>query len=192
MAATLFGARISAHVAERAFGVLSAAGLSRIGQMRHVPTADLIAMLDAGGYARYDMRTADRLLELCEVVDDRYGGQVAVIGRSFPAYPGLRAALDALPGWGPVTVRLFLRELRGVWPGAGPPLDERAAAAARHLGLASARPGATGLAGLAAACGLDVRDLESGLVRLELAHSRAMARCPGGHACTALQRPETG
>ena len=39
-----------------------------------------------------------------------------MIGRRFAAYPALHAALDALPGWGRVTVRLFLRELRGVWP----------------------------------------------------------------------------
>ena len=31
--------------------------------------------------------------------------------------PELRAAPDVLPGWGPVTIQLFLRELRGVWPG---------------------------------------------------------------------------
>ena len=189
LAATLFGARIPARVAERTFGVLAAAGLARIWQLRHVPSADLIAMLDAGGYARYDLRTATRLLQLCEIIDDRYDGQAGLIGRRFAAYPELRAALDALPGWGPVTVRLFLRELRGVWPGADPPLDERAAAAARHLGLDSAGPGVTGLAGLAAACGLDVRDLESGLVRLDLAHGRAMTRCPGGPACTALRPP---
>ena len=111
-----------------------------------------------------------------------------MIGRRFAAYPALHAALDALPGWGPVTVRLFLRELRGVWPGAGPPLDERAAAAARHLGLLAAGSDVACLAGLAVACGLDVRDLEAGLVRLDLAHGRAMAGCPGSHACTALRR----
>ena len=116
VAATLFGARIPARVAQRTFGVLAAAGLARIGQMRHVPSGDLIAMLDAGGYARYDVRTATRLLELSEIINERYDGQVALIGRRFGAYPALRAALDALPGWGPVTVRLFLRELRGVWP----------------------------------------------------------------------------
>ncbi len=192
VAATLFGARIPARVAERAFGVLAAAGLARIGQLRHVPSADLIAMLDAGGYVRYDVRTAERLLELCEVIRDRYDGQAAVIGRRFTAYSDLRAALDALPGWGPVTIRLFLRELRGASPGADPPLDDRAAAAGRHLGLTGARAGLTGLAGLAGASGLDVRDLESGLVRLELAHRRAMARCPGGQACAALQSPRPG
>jgi hypothetical protein len=192
VAATLFGARIPARVAERTFGVLAAAGLARIGQMRHVPSDDLIAMLDAGGYARYDFRTATRLLELSEIINERYDGQVAVIGGRFAAYPALHAALDALPGWGPVTVRLFLRELRGVWPGADPPLDERAATAAHHLGLPAARPAGAWLAGLAVACGLDMRDLEAGLVRLNLAHGRAMAGCPGGGACTALRRPGAG
>ena len=188
VAATLFGARIPARVAERTFGVLAAAGLARIGQMRHVPTDDLIAMLDAGGYARYDFRTAARLLELSEIIDERYDGQVAVIGRRFAAYPALRAALDVLPGWGPVTIRLFLRELRGVWPGADPPPDERALAAAQHLGLLAGRSDAACLAGLAAACGLDARDLEASLVRLDLAHGRAMAGCLGGQACAALCR----
>jgi len=190
LAATLFGARIPARVAERAFGVLASAGLARIGQLRHVPSADLIGMLDADGYARYDFRTATRLVQLSEVVDERHDGQVAVIGRSFAAYPDLHAALDALPGWGPVTIRLFLRELRGVWPGAEPPLDERAAAAVQHLGLLPpAGLTVPGLAGLAGACGLDIRDLEAGLVRLDLAHGRAMASCPGGQACAALERP---
>ena len=192
VAATLFGARIPARVAERAFGVLQSAGLARIGQFRDVRSADLIGMLDAGGYSRYDHRTAARLLELSEVIGERYDGQVAVIGRRFPGYPELSTALDALPGWGPVTVRLFLRELRGAWPGADPPLDERAAAAARHLGLPAGGPGVAGLAGLAAACGLDVRDLECGLVRLELAHGEAMDRCPGDQACLALQGPRHG
>jgi hypothetical protein len=192
VAATLFGARIPARVAERTFGVLASAGLARIGQMRHVPSADLIAMLDAGGYARYDVRTAARLLELSEIISERYDGQVAVIGRRFAAYPGLRAALDALPGWGPVTVQLFLRELRGVWPGADPPLDERARAAAHHLGLPAARSDGAVLAGLAVAGGLDVRDLEAGLVRLDLAHGRAVSGCPGGQSCTALRRSAAG
>jgi len=188
VAATLFGARISARVAERTFGVLAAAGLARIDQFRHVPTDDLIRMLDAGGYARYDFRTATRLLELSEIVNERYDGQVAVIGRRFTTCPELRAALDALPGWGPVTIRLFLRELRGVWRGADLPLDQRAEVAAQHLDLLSARSGLTGLVVLAGAFDLDARDLESGLVRLDLAHGRAMARCPGGQSCVALQQ----
>ncbi|HUY45419.1 MAG TPA: GNAT family N-acetyltransferase [Streptosporangiaceae bacterium] len=190
LAATLFGTRISAVIAERTFRVLSDAGLARIGQARHIPEEDFIAFLDEGGYARYDAQTATRLHALSDMISERYDGRAAVIGRRFTTYPALRAALDVLPGWGPVTIQLFLRELRGVWPGAQPPLDQRAESAARHLGLLGpdpAPPDLPRLARLAAECHTDPRDLESGLVRLTLAHHRqGMGTCPGGHLCTLL------
>ncbi len=195
LAATLFGARISASVAERAFAVLNEAGLTRIGQARHVPSEDLIELLDAGGYARYDFRTTSRLQALSEIIDERYDGQAAVIGRRYQAYPALHTALIVLPGWGPVTVRLFLRELRGVWPGAQPPLDPRAANGARHLGFLSTEQAPAGLpriAGLAAAAGLDIRDLESGLVRLDLTHQRTRSSCPGEDQCHILRAHARG
>jgi len=81
-----------------------------------------------------------------------------------------------------VTVRVFLRELRGRWPGADPPLDERAAWAASHLGILGDRPSLRALRTLAGSAGVDVRDLEAALVRAALAHRRA-ATCPGGDAC---------
>ncbi len=190
IAATLFGTRISTAVAERTFRVLSDAGLARIGQARHIPQDDFIALLDEGGYARYDERTATRLRALSDIISERYDGRAAVIGRRFATYQALRAALDVLPGWGPVTIQLFLRELRGVWPGAQPPLDQRVKSAARHLGLLGpdqAPPELPRLAGLAADCNIDPRDLESGLVRLALAHRRrGMHACPGRQRCVLL------
>ena len=72
---------------ERAFGVLAAARLARIGQLRHVPSADLIGMLHAGGYACYDVRTADRLLQLCEVIRDRYDRPAASRASTLRAGP---------------------------------------------------------------------------------------------------------
>lgn len=120
-----------------------------------------------------------------------YDGRVGAISDGARGYPGLRAALDALPGWGPATVGLFLRELRGVWPGADPPLDARAARAAHHLGLAGPDDAGRALRQVrrvARSAGLDVRDLESGLVRLTLAHGAAMEQCPGGGGCSILAR----
>lgn len=189
LAATLFGAHISASVAARTFRVLDHGGLVRIAQARCVPWDDLVALLDAGGYVRYDFRTATRLHVLSEVVVARYGGRAAAIGQEFRTFAAVSGALDALPGWGPVTVGLFLRELRGVWPGAEPPLDERAGRAARHLGLLDAwdlGESLPRLARLARASRIDVRDLESGLVRLILAHQRGMDACSGGPTCTVL------
>ncbi len=191
LAATLFGTRISAAVAARTFTALSKAGVDSIAVAGRRSWDDLVALLDAGGYVRYDFRTATRLLRLAEVVGERYEGRVAVIGRRHRHAEPLRAALDALPGWGPVTVGLFLRELRGVWPGATLPVDASAAAAGRHLGLLATDDvhELTRLRRLASAGHVDVRDLESALVRLALAHRR-VAECPGGPRCVLLAGPE--
>jgi hypothetical protein len=189
LAATLFGARISAAIAGRTYLVLERAGITRIGRARDASWDDLVALLDEGGYARYDFRTATRLQALATAIDSRYGGDVAAIGRTLPDYEPLRAALDGLPGWGPVTVGLFLRELRGVWPGAAPPLDDRAARAARHLHLTrtgAAAPILAAVAHLARDARIDIRDLESGLVRVALAHHDGMDGCPGGRRCRVL------
>ena len=74
---------------------------------------------------------------VAEFVEQRYGGRVAEIGRQFPTYGELRSALDELPGWGPVTVELFLRELRGVLAGTDPPLNDRAGHDARISALST-------------------------------------------------------
>lgn len=191
LAATLFGTRISAGVAARTFTGLTAAGVGSIEAAGRRDWDELVTLLDAGGYARYDFRTATRLHQLASAVDEHYGGHAASIGRLHRHYQPLAAALDALPGWGPVTVGLFLRELRGVWPGATPPLDASAAAAGRHLGLLATDDAQelTRLRRLASAGHVDVRDLESALVRLALAHRR-VATCPGGPRCVLLAGPE--
>lgn len=74
LAATLFGARISASVAERTFEVLSETGIRTLADARRCDRQELIALLDRGGYARYDFRTATRLRELGDVLEQRYGG----------------------------------------------------------------------------------------------------------------------
>jgi len=114
VASTLFGSRISARVAERTFAELSRAGINRIVDAGTRDQSDLVALLDAGGYARYDFRTSARLQALARVITERYGGEIGAIGRHFTAPRTLVAALDELPGWGPVTIGLFLRELRRV------------------------------------------------------------------------------
>lgn len=190
LAATLFGNRISAPIVVRTYRTLAAGGVATAADAETRSWEELVSLLDAGGYARYDFRTATRLQQLVETLRVQHDGRVATLrGIRDPAR--LEAALDALPGWGPTTVRLFLRELRGVWPGARPALDDRALAAAQHLGLLS-EPAPDALARLGRAArrdGVDPRDLEAALVRLSLAHGRWFARCPGGAACDALVAP---
>jgi hypothetical protein len=169
LAATLFGTRISTTVALRTMRTLDAAGVRTVADAARRRRSTIIRLLDEGGYARYDERTATRLRALAHAVRDRFPRGVDAWGRSCRSTDELVAGLDALPGWGPVTVRAFLRELRGVWPAADLPPDERADRAARQLGLVG-RAGLTGAAlqRLAARGGLDPRDLEVGLVRRDL------------------------
>ena len=178
LAATLFGNRISTSVALHTYRVLERAGIRTLADAGGCDRSDLVALLDQGGYARYDERTASRLQALAGAVEDRFGGRLAGIGERLARPAELKSALEALPGWGPVTVRAFLRELRGVWPGAELPLDPRAAAAAEHIQLP---PELDALSLLAASAHLDLRDLEAGLVRLALAHDPG--ECPGGEEC---------
>jgi endonuclease III len=190
LAATLFGNRISASIVERTYRTLEAAGIATIADVEGRTWDDLVALLDTGGYVRYDFRTATRLQELAAAVRDRYGGRVSAL-RTASGSAELEAALDALPGWGPTTVRLFLRELRGVWPGAVPPLDERALLAAEHLGLLRGADPLRTLSVAAENAGIDARDVEAGLVRLALRHRRELASCPGGSRCRALVEAES-
>ena len=193
VASTLFGTRISARVAERTYDQLARAGINRIVDAGTCEWDALVALLDAGGYARYDFRTATRLQALAQVIADRHGGDIGGIGRRFTDPATLFTALHDLPGWGPTTIRLFLRELRGVWPGAQLPLDRRAADSAHHLRLLTGRERdeLERITRIAKEAGCDERDLEAALVRLALAHRRTTC-CPGGRHCVVLTARPVG
>ena len=190
LAATLFGTRISTAIAIRTYRILSDAGVSTIDEAAGRTWSELVERLDAGGYARYDERTARRLLDLAAAVRIRFPDGIAGIGRTITDADEAAAALDELPGWGPSTVSAFLRELRGVWPAAALPIDDRVAAAARHSALIGPSDELTlgQLKDLASRAGIDPRDLEAGLLRLALAHRHSMGECSPG-ACPILRRP---
>ena len=191
LAATLFGTRISAAVAVRAYRVLRAHGASTPAEVAPCRWDDLVAWLDEGGYTRYDFRTATRLLELAEVVAVRHTAPHE-LGARHTDPRELEATLDALPGWGPTTVGIFLRELRGVWPGAQPPLDPRVIEAAHHLGLLTeTQTTPRQLAAVARRQGVEARDLEAALARCAIRHRHRYDGCPGGARCITAGPPPT-
>ena len=98
-AATLFGARISASTAVRAYGTLADAGVRTVLDADERSWDDLVG-LDAGGYVRYDFRTATRLQQLAAEVRTRFRGTVASLA-TVTDPRGLEATLDALPGGRP-------------------------------------------------------------------------------------------
>jgi endonuclease III len=178
LAATLLGNRVPTSVGLRTYRVLEQAGVRAIADVPRRSRRELVSLTDEGGFGRYAELTASRLLALAKAIVDRYPEGLATLGEQALEPDELERALLALPGWGPVTVSAFLRELRGVWPAVAVPLDPRADRAARHVALPS---GSRGLASLAAAAHLDLRDLEAALVRLCLGHD--LAACPGGEEC---------
>lgn len=192
LGATLFGTRISSMLAVRTYRTMAEAGVHSLADVETLSWDDLVQLLDRGGYVRYDFRTATRLQRLAAVVRERYGGAIASVRTR--SLPEIRSALDALPGWGPVTVSLFLRECRGSWPFVDPPIDPHARAAALHLSLVSGSVDPLRrLRDIADEARLDLRDLEAALVRLWMAHHSGFDRCAGGASCVALgTAPEPG
>jgi hypothetical protein len=91
---------------------------------------------------RYDYKTATKLLEVCGALFADYGGDLDRVHQEASGPRDLEARLEALgKGIGAVTVGIFLRELRGVWDQADPPLSPLALDAAVRLGYLPAKTG---------------------------------------------------
>jgi hypothetical protein len=178
LGATLVGDPYPVAVGIRAYRELDSAGIRTLEDVRACERTELIHLFPQGGDALYASRTSSQLLALAHEVDKRCAGRLATLGEEIAGPQELELALSTLPGWSARTAKTFLRELRGVWPGADVALGLRVARTARHVALPSDR---RGLSAVAAAAHLDLRDLEVGLGRLSLAHD--LSGCPGGEEC---------
>lgn len=139
LAAVLFGAPIRATAAATTYRALAAAGID---SPRAVLAADwngIVAILDRGGYVRYDYKTATKLQAVCAAIKARYRGNLAALHAAAADSADLQARVLALgKGIGPVTANIFLREMRGIWAKAQPLPSETVIDAAHHLGLVPA------------------------------------------------------
>jgi hypothetical protein len=180
LAAILYGARISGQLAARTYLVFASRGLWAPEAILAQGWDNLVILLDEGGYARYDFKTATKLLKVMGSLKEQYQGSLERLHDLSGSYADLEGRLRALgAGIGPATVNIFLRELRGIWTRATPPLGPLAQRAGEHLGLLP--PGLTPEAALEALSGEwqaqpvpanDLADLEAALVRLGLALRR--------------------
>ena len=171
LAAKLFGARISTTIAIRTFHEFERHGVTTPERILATGWDGLVSILDAGGYVRYDFSTATRLLAIMEVMTRMYGGDLKVLHERARDSADLERLIKGLgTGIGDVTVAIFLRELRTVWPKAQPPLSPTALLAAAHLKLV--RPEEEPLAALERiwsrypVAARDFCDFEAALVRL--------------------------
>lgn len=136
LAAVLYGARISGTIAVHTHAEFVRRDLVTPEQLIKTGWDGLVEVLDAGGYVRYDYKTATKLLEVMHTLVDRYSGDLNRLHDMATDARDVERRLKALgKGIGEVTVEIFLRELRGVWLKADPPVSPLAALAANHLWL---------------------------------------------------------
>ena len=135
LAAVLYGARISESLATRTWWEFAARGVLTPHQIVATGWDGLVVILGAGSYVRYDYKTATKLLAASAALLHDYGGSLDTLHGIAKDSSDLEMRLKALgKGIGDTTVAIFLRELRGIWAKAAPPLSPLALAAAIALG----------------------------------------------------------
>lgn len=135
LASILFGTRIRQNVAEETYRQFESNSILTPGSILATGWDGLVEILDSGGYARYNFKTATKLLEIAELLNTKYGGDLNNLHNEAKDAADLEAKLDEFKGVGPVTVNIFLRELRGIWEKADPLPGDIVIEAAMDLGF---------------------------------------------------------
>ncbi len=114
LACLLFGKPIQTEIAERAYHQLIAARLTSPDAILRAGWDRLVVLLDRAHYVRYDFSTATKLLEVSRELRSRYGTLTNLLAAAKTSGE-LSARLQEIKHIGPVTARIFLREIRPVW-----------------------------------------------------------------------------
>ena len=134
LASMLFGARISEGIAKDTYRAFEDHDLLT---PRRILDAGFDFLVDPvmreGGYVRYDNQRSEEILRNCEALLDRYDGSLSRLHDEATNSDDLEERLDSFYRVGPITVNIFLRELRHVWEKSDPePLPVVETMAERH------------------------------------------------------------
>lgn len=136
LASFLYSKPIREESATKTFKLFESNGLTTAGSIVSAGWERLVAILDKGSYTRYDYSTADRLLEIFGSLQKNYGGSLSRLYRESENEKDLELKLKGLgTGIGPVTISVFLRDMRRVWPMADPEPTSKIIAAMDSLGI---------------------------------------------------------
>ncbi len=114
LACLLFGKPIQTEIAERAWHELMVARLTSPTAVLHAGWDKLVSLLDRAHYVRYDFSTATKLLEVCQELERRYGTLTSLLVQAKTATE-LSRRLQEFKHIGPVTARIFVRDIRLIW-----------------------------------------------------------------------------
>jgi endonuclease III len=192
LASILYGARISETIANNTYREFERDGVLSPNQILETGWDGLVQILDMGGYVRYDFKTATKLLEVMAALKERFDGDLNLLHAQAQSSHDLEQKLMELGrGIGPVTVNIFLRELRDVWEKTDPLPQDLAVMVARNLGLIQADERREILSELRSVWerqtlpGWSFADFESALVRLgkDYCRQEKCATCPVAEEC---------
>ena len=111
LACLLFGKPIQQEVAKRTYFEFEKEGLITPDKILKAGWDKLVKVLDNGHYVRYDFSMATKLLEVCQQLKERCGTLGKLVSSS-KSKRDLERRLLEFKGIGPVTARIFLRDLR--------------------------------------------------------------------------------
>jgi len=111
LASLLFGKPIQQEVAKRTYFEFEKEKILSPEEILKAGWDKLVEILDRGHYVRYDFSTATKLLEISKELKQRYGSLGNLL-RQEKNRKDLEMRLQEFRGIGPVTTRIFLRELK--------------------------------------------------------------------------------
>jgi hypothetical protein len=136
LASMLFGAPITENSVIKTFACFQKYNILTPDKILRTGWDGLVKILDEGSYARYDFKTADKLLEVMRNLMERYDGSLTILYNEASDGQELEKRVKELgKGIGDVTVSIFLRELRDVWEKADPEPTGLVVIAAEKLGI---------------------------------------------------------
>jgi hypothetical protein len=136
LASLLFGARISETAAKNTYRSFVRHGLISPRKIVGAGWEILVSpVMREGGYVRYDGRKSTQVLRDCETLIADYGGSLNRLHNAARDSRDLEDRLLAFYGVGPVTMNIFLRELRPFWAKADPDPLRAVEQLAKHLSI---------------------------------------------------------
>jgi hypothetical protein len=121
LASLLFGGRISETIARHTYQAFAEHGLLTPRNILNAGWDYLVnPVMREGGYVRYDGRKSEQVLRDSEQLLNDYNGSLKRLHEAAADARDLEQRLLTFYGVGPVTVNIFLRELRPFWHKADP------------------------------------------------------------------------
>jgi len=111
LACLLFGKPIQQEIAKNAYFEFEREGLTSPEKILEAGWDKLVEVLDRAHYVRYDFSTATKILDVCKELKEKYG-TIGNLIRVSKNKKDLARKLQEFKGVGPVTTRIFLRDLK--------------------------------------------------------------------------------